>query len=151
MAMLASKSYPAGLGPQSSNMMAAPRRAATTPLPSSQNHAAMLEAEFGDLEPETVKKWDEDDVCHFLRRLKWGQYEDVFRKNNINGENLLELDKTLLQEMGVEKVGDRVRLWLTIKKLRTMVYANQARRQRVRCGDDDDDDDRLLFCFGLVC
>jgi mitogen-activated protein kinase kinase kinase len=33
--------------------------------------------------------------------------------------------------MGIDKVGDRVRLFLSIKKLRTKAYANQKKRNRV--------------------
>ncbi|SPQ22775.1 7da36181-aebf-4c87-9977-ef83ce8e5168 [Thermothielavioides terrestris] len=96
-----------------------------------QNYASPTESEFDDADgPDAVKNWDEDRVCEYLRSVKCGEYEKVFRKNHINGENLLEIDKEVLKEMGVEKVGDRVRLFLAIKKLRTKTYANQKRRHR---------------------
>ena len=41
------------------------------------------------------------------------------------------MDKEVLKEMGIDKVGDRVRLFLGIKKLRTQAYANQKKRNRV--------------------
>jgi mitogen-activated protein kinase kinase kinase len=41
------------------------------------------------------------------------------------------MDKEVLKEMGIDKVGDRVRLFLGIKKLRTKAYANQKKRNRV--------------------
>ena len=41
------------------------------------------------------------------------------------------MDKAVLQEMGIDKIGDRVRLFLSIKKLRTKAYANQKKRNRV--------------------
>lgn len=138
MAMLASKTFPATLGSQPSGMMmAAPqaayppaRRAPTIPT-ATQNYASPTESDFEDDGADSVKNWDEDRVCEYLRSVKCGEYEKLFRKNHINGENLLEIDKEVLKEMGIEKVGDRVRLFLSIKKLRTKTFANQRKRQRV--------------------
>ncbi|KAH8683194.1 kinase-like domain-containing protein [Tricladium varicosporioides] len=96
-----------------------------------QSFASPTESEFSDMEgPESAKNWGEDRVCDWLRSINCGDYEKLFRKNNINGENLLEMDKAVLQEMGIEKIGDRVRLFLGIKKLRTKAYANQKKRNR---------------------
>jgi mitogen-activated protein kinase kinase kinase len=97
---------------------------------SNQSFASPTESEFSDID-EAAKNWDEEQVCDWLRSVKCGEYEKLFRKNNINGENLLEMDKTVLQEIGIEKIGDRVRLFLNIKKLRTKAYANQKKRNRV--------------------
>lgn len=99
---------------------------------SAQNYASPTESEFSESDgPDSVKHWDEDRVCEYLRSVKCGDYEKIFRKNHINGENLLEMDKEVLKEMGIDKVGDRVRLFLCIKKLRTKTYANQKKRNRV--------------------
>ncbi|KAL2259163.1 hypothetical protein VTK26DRAFT_7249 [Humicola hyalothermophila] len=138
MAMLASKSFPTMLGSQTSGMMAPPpqptyqtaRRAPIIPMPT-QNYSSSAEQDYDDPDGvDSVKNWDEERVCEYLRSVNWGQYAEIFRKNCINGENLLELDKDLLQEMGVEKVGDRVRLYLCIKKLRAKRSSNESRRQR---------------------
>ena len=97
-----------------------------------QSHTSPTESDFADPdEMDSVKLWDEERVCDYLRSVKCGEYEQLFRKNHINGENLLEMDKEVLKEMGIEKVGDRVRLFLGIKKLRTKAYANQKKRNRV--------------------
>lgn len=139
MAMLASKSaFSAQLGSQSAIQVSTPqtayppsRRAPPIPAPS-QSYASPTESEFEGADgPGSVKNWDEDQVCEYLRSVKCGEYERIFRKNHINGENLLEMDKEVLKEMGIEKVGDRVRLFLSIKKLRTKTYANQKKRNRV--------------------
>ncbi|KAK8048300.1 hypothetical protein PG994_010030 [Apiospora phragmitis] len=93
--------------------------------------ASPTNSEFSDTDgPDAVKNWTEDQVCEYLRSVRCGEYEKLFRKNNINGENLLEMDKDVLKEMGIEKVGDRVRLFLGIKKLRTKAYANVKKRNR---------------------
>ena len=103
------------------------------PPSSGQRYASPTESDFSDPDgPDSVKNWDEDRVCEYLRSVKCGEYEKLFRKNHINGENLLEMDKEVLKEMGIDKVGDRVRLFLGIKKLRTKAYANQKKRKRVR-------------------
>lgn len=136
--MLASKSpFTPGLGsaglPTSVPQTALPTSRRTPVLPSStQNYGSPTESEFSESDgPDSVKNWDEERVCEYLRSVKCGEYEKLFRKNNINGENLLEMDKEVLKEMGIDKVGDRVRLFLGIKKLRTRAYANQKKRNRV--------------------
>ncbi|EMR72406.1 putative ste ste11 protein kinase protein [Eutypa lata UCREL1] len=113
------------------------RRAPALPL-QGQAYASPTDSEFSDIDgPDAVKNWSEDQVCEYLRSVKCGEYEKIFRKNNINGENLLEMDKEVLKEMGIEKVGDRVRLFLGIKKLRTKAYANQKKRNRDSFGGLD--------------
>lgn len=141
MAMLASKSpYAASLSSNQSTLVPSTatqspypplRRAATVPT-ANQPFQSPTESEFSEGDgPDSVKYWDEDRVCEYLRSVKCGDYEKLFRKNHINGENLLEMDKEVLKEMGIDKVGDRVRLFLGIKKLRTQAYANQKKRNRV--------------------
>jgi mitogen-activated protein kinase kinase kinase len=105
-------------------------------MAASQSFSSPTESEFSDLDgPESAKNWDEERVCDWLSSVNCGEYEKLFRKNNINGENLLEMDKAVLQEMGIDKIGDRVRLFLNIKKLRTKAYANQKKRNRASdCG-----------------
>jgi mitogen-activated protein kinase kinase kinase len=143
MAMLTQKATFAGsLGSGAASM--APSIQSTTMPPSrrapaaptgGQSFASPTESEFSDGDgPDLVKSWDEDKVCEYLRSVKCGEYERLFRKNHINGENLLEMDKEVLKEMGIEKVGDRVRLFLGIKKLRTRAYASQKKRTRVSRG-----------------
>ncbi|KND92417.1 Protein kinase byr2 [Tolypocladium ophioglossoides CBS 100239] len=139
MAMLASKSpFPptalssATLVPNSAPPSTLPTSRRMPPMAGGpQAYASPTESEFSDADgPDSAKNWDEDKVCDYLRGINCGEYETLFRKNHINGENLLELDKQVLQEMGIDKVGDRVRLFLGIKKLRTKAYANQKKRNR---------------------
>lgn len=141
MAMLASKNpIAAPLG--SARLMASTstsqtayspaRRAPGVQMATQQSFSSPTESEFSEDDgPDSVKNWDEDQVCEYLRSVKCGDYERLFRKHHINGENLLEMDKEVLKEIGIDKVGDRVRLFLSIKKLRTKAYANQKKRNRV--------------------
>ncbi|KAI9872512.1 MAG: ATP binding [Pleopsidium flavum] len=50
--------------------------------------------------------------------------------NNFNGDNLLECDQTVLKDMGVKKIGDRVRIFIAIKQLRTKALGNLKKRNR---------------------
>ncbi|KAI0180039.1 kinase-like domain-containing protein [Hypoxylon sp. FL1284] len=136
MAMLAPKSsFPASLASSSSTLGSSAQSAIMPPRRTPAVHAtgqafaSPTESEFSEGD-DAVKNWSEDQVCEYLRSVKCGEYEKIFRKNNVNGENLLEMDKEVLKEMGIDKVGDRVRLFLGIKKLRTKAYANQKRRNR---------------------
>ncbi|KAL3425371.1 ste/ste11 protein kinase [Phlyctema vagabunda] len=138
MAMLASKSpFPAPLAPGSSHSSSTQSTSAPSSrripamVTGSQSFASPTESEFSDVDSaDSAKNWDEERVCDWLSSVNCGQYDKIFRKNNINGENLLEMDKSVLQEMGIDKIGDRVRLFLNIKKLRTKAYANQKKRNR---------------------
>lgn len=158
--MLASKSmYPASLGQNSLNLSSSSIQTATSQssrrqpamMAASQTFSSPTESEFSDLDgPESAKNWDEDRVCDWLSSVNCREYEKLFRKNNINGENLLEMDKAVLQEMGIDKIGDRVRLFLNIKKLRTRAYANQKKRNRVRTFTFISIRTRQLICLGLI-
>ncbi|KAJ5833742.1 hypothetical protein N7474_002053 [Penicillium riverlandense] len=78
-------------------------------------------SEFSDGQDElaAVRAWDEKRVITWLHGIKCGQYEPIFKANNFTGDNLLECDQKILQEMGIKKVGDRVRIFVAIKQLRT--------------------------------
>lgn len=142
--MLASKQYPTPLG-SASNSSTLPQPTSGPPssglhrkpvggmAPNNQSFSSPTESQFSDGidEPDSARNWDEERVIDWLHTINCGNYEKLFRKNDINGENLLEMDKAVLQEMGIDKIGDRVRLFIGIKKLRTRAYANQKKRNRV--------------------
>ncbi|KAI9750575.1 MAG: TFIIH complex serine/threonine-protein kinase subunit kin28 [Chaenotheca gracillima] len=96
------------------------------------NFASPTESEFSEAldAPDSVKSWDERRVAEWLRSINCGQYEAVFRANHFNGENLLECDQVVLKELGIKKIGDRVRIFVAIKGLRNKAYANQRKRNR---------------------
>lgn len=50
--------------------------------------------------------------------------------NNVNGSNLIECDQVVLKEMGIKKIGDRVRIFVAIKQLRTRAVGNHKKRTR---------------------
>lgn len=77
------------------------------------------------------RSWDECKVVEWLRSIGCSKYESDFESNNITGEALLECDHSVLKELGIKKVGDRVRIFVAIKALRTRAYGNGKKRNRV--------------------
>ncbi|KAI9700348.1 MAG: ATP binding [Candelina mexicana] len=141
MAMLASKSpYPAlgissGHAPTAaSSQYSAGSSSNRIPamISSIQNVASPTESEFSEIYEgnESIRNWDEKDVADWLRSINCGQYVELFRANNFNGENLMECDQASLKDIGVKKVGDRVRLNVHIKQLRGKTYGKQRKRTR---------------------
>ncbi|KAI9818486.1 MAG: ATP binding [Pycnora praestabilis] len=139
MAMLASKSpYPAPLGLSSGQPLSTQystggsAHRGPTMISAIHNVASPTESEFSEVydDPDSVRNWDERQVAEWLRSVNCGQYVDLFRANNFNGENLLESDQATLKDMGIKKIGDRVRLSLGIKNLRNSAYGRQRKRNR---------------------
>ena len=117
MALLATKAtYPAaGMGQASS------RYAYPVHQPR-ENHffVSPTESEFSehyDSHP-SIKNWDEERVAEWLRTINCSQYVELFIVNNINGANLMELDRSHLRDMGIKKVGDQIRIASQVKKFR---------------------------------
>lgn len=82
----------------------------------------------------SVRSWDEERVAEWLRSISCAQYVTLFLKNNITGPNLMELDVPALKELGVTKVGDRIRISNQAKSMRTKEYKRISKRvtNRVR-------------------
>ncbi|KAF2724003.1 Pkinase-domain-containing protein [Polychaeton citri CBS 116435] len=81
---------------------------------------------------DSVRDWDENRVADWLRSINCAQYVELFRKNNINGENLMDIDQATLKEMGVKKIGDRVRIGSQAKVFRSSVYKRTSKRSSNR-------------------
>ncbi|EUC43236.1 hypothetical protein COCMIDRAFT_7335 [Bipolaris oryzae ATCC 44560] len=139
MAMLASKApYPApsvsGGAPQSSAQYNASlntyRTHASATRADQSMFASPTESEFSEIydAPDAIKHWDEDKVGDWLKRINCAQYVELFKLNHINGENLMEMDQTHLKDMGIKKVGDRVRIGSQAKQLRNKEYKKASRR-----------------------
>jgi hypothetical protein len=144
MTSLASRQpYPAALGsagmaPTATHYRVPP---SATTASSSANHnlfTSPTESEFSesyrDNAAESVQDWDESRVGDWLKSIGCGQYVDVFRRNNINGENLMDMDQQMLKEMGIKKIGDRVRIGAQAKVFRNNVYKKASKKSinRVR-------------------
>ncbi|KAL8639760.1 MAG: hypothetical protein Q9228_003243 [Teloschistes exilis] len=143
MTMLASKSsYPSSMGmgstqPSSSSSQYSSSLAnhRTPVIGTSHNgpFASPTESEFSDgydSSDTAVRSWDEKRVCEWLRSINCTQYEQLFKLNNVNGSNLIECDQLVLKEMGIKKIGDRVRIFVAIKQLRTKALGSNKKRMR---------------------
>ncbi|PSN69141.1 MAP kinase-like protein [Corynespora cassiicola Philippines] len=140
MAMLASKTpYPApSLGASSSSQSTSQYNSTMASYrsqnaPSRQEHsmfASPTESEFSEIydAPDAIRHWDEDKVGDWLKRINCAQYVELFKQNHINGENLMEMDQTHLKDMGIKKVGDRVRIGSQAKQLRNKEYKKASKR-----------------------
>jgi mitogen-activated protein kinase kinase kinase len=67
---------------------------------------------------DLVQQWDEATVGEWLKSVNCEKYRQLFEKNNINGDALLDCDQNILKEVGVTKVGDRIRIMVAVKALR---------------------------------
>ena len=140
MAMLASKSpYSSNIGNASHSSLrnfseSSQRTQHATALSALQDDlfSSPTESEFSDIYDglETVRAWDENKVATWLHSIRCGQYEPVFRANNFTGETLIECDQKILQEMGIKKIGDRVRINVAIKQLRNKSLLLKRTRNR---------------------
>jgi mitogen-activated protein kinase kinase kinase len=115
--------------------------AATYRMPQTREHhgffASPTESEFSehfDVAPTSVKAWDEHRVAEWLKSINCAQYIEIFITNNISGENLMELDRTTLRELGVKRVGDQIRIATQAKAFRNTEYGykSKASKNRVR-------------------
>lgn len=71
---------------------------------------------------QEVKSWNERRVADWLTTVQSSSYANVFVENHIDGDALLECDQTALKELGVTKVGDRIRILVAIKTLRSKCF-----------------------------
>ena len=90
------------------------------------------DSEFSDVYDglDSIRVWDEKKVGEWLQSIRCGQYEALFKANNFTGESLLECDQKILSEMGIKKIGDRVRINVAIKQLRNKSSLSRSRRNR---------------------
>ncbi|KAF1808812.1 MAP kinase-like protein [Eremomyces bilateralis CBS 781.70] len=137
MAMLASKSpYPAGHGgannfssSQASNL-GNYRVQASAVREQPGFFASPTESEFSELYDghDSVRHWDEERVGDWLQNLGLGNYAEAFRRHNISGEVLMEMETTALKDIGIKKVGDRVRISTQIKLFRNKEYHKASKK-----------------------
>jgi mitogen-activated protein kinase kinase kinase len=120
---------PPSAGPSSSHA------AAATGVFTSPTESEFSESYKDGAARESVADWDEARVGDWLRSIGCGSYVDLFRRNNINGENLMDMDQATLKEMGIKKIGDRVRIGAQAKVFRNNVYKRSSKRTINRVSD----------------
>ncbi|KAI0362201.1 Pkinase-domain-containing protein [Trametes cingulata] len=95
-----------------------------TPTSAHPNHA--LEPPPGVSYPDFLRSWTDAHVALWLSEIKCAHYAATFKANDIRGDVLLELDQMTLKEMGMNSVGDRVRILTGVKHLRQRCSASSA-------------------------
>ena len=65
-----------------------------------------------------LKSWGNDEIIDFLSIYNCAHHAGSFQKNDIDGKCILDLDTNNLKEMGVVKVGERIKIHNGIKDLR---------------------------------
>ena len=75
------------------------------------------------------RTWDKTKVKEWLESIKCGHYNGLFEQNHITGEILLECDQNSLKEMGIKKVGDRIRVNQSLKALREKTFLERSADQ----------------------
>ncbi|GAA94980.1 uncharacterized protein L969DRAFT_53176 [Mixia osmundae IAM 14324] len=65
-----------------------------------------------------VLSWGDKEVARWLEENKCGAHAQTFRNNDITGAVLLDVDQSALKELGVQSVGDRIKIVVAVKKLR---------------------------------
>lgn len=70
--------------------------------------------------------WGDTEVATFLGFYRCGQYAGAFARHHITGKVLLDLDMAALKEVGISKVGERVKLLSGIKDLRKRASASNS-------------------------
>lgn len=84
-------------------------RTATPPL---------LRAPVGHAFTSHVKSWGAPEIASFLSLYNCDTYTALFHNNDIDGKVLLDLDMASLKEIGISKIGDRVKLLGGVRDLR---------------------------------
>ncbi|XP_041051199.1 diacylglycerol kinase eta isoform X2 [Carcharodon carcharias] len=64
-----------------------------------------------------VERWGTDEVAVWLESLKLGEYKDIFARHDIQGSELLQLERRNLKDLGITKVGHMKRILHGIKDI----------------------------------
>uniref|UniRef100_A0A8U8CI49 Diacylglycerol kinase n=1 Tax=Geospiza parvula TaxID=87175 RepID=A0A8U8CI49_GEOPR len=67
--------------------------------------------------PGKVNKWGSEEVAAWLETLGLGEYRDIFVRHDIQGSELILLERRDLKDLGITKVGHMKRILQAIKEL----------------------------------
>ncbi|WVQ75733.1 hypothetical protein IAR50_005363 [Cryptococcus sp. DSM 104548] len=65
-----------------------------------------------------LERWGSNEVTAWLEHYKVGHYANEFQKNSLVGKTLLDIDVGIMKEIGMNRLGDRVKLAAALKELR---------------------------------
>lgn len=81
-----------------------------------------------------LRTWSDNEITQFLNVYSCGHHAPAFQRNDIDGKCLLDLDQNTLKEMGVTRVGERLKIYNGIKELRKRVAASMGSSSRTGSG-----------------
>ncbi|XP_037543003.1 diacylglycerol kinase eta [Nematolebias whitei] len=67
--------------------------------------------------PQSVERWGTEEVGIWLEQLSLGEYRDTFIRHDIQGSELLHLERRDLKDLGISKVGHMKRILQGTKEL----------------------------------
>lgn len=89
-------------------------------------HVSLTDGEKADEMPSKPENWTVDNVCQWINEIGLGQYEDIFRKHDIDGQELLTLNQDSLKNaIGVDSFGHRNKILRCRMKLLHHPYVQQ--------------------------
>lgn len=68
---------------------------------------------------QDISNWSTVEVGIWLESVQLGEYTEVFANNDIRGQELLNLTRRDLKEIGMTKVGHIKRILMAVKELNT--------------------------------
>ncbi|GBM29824.1 Diacylglycerol kinase delta [Araneus ventricosus] len=74
---------------------------------------------FGDLPVSSVLTWGTSEVALWLESIQMGEYKDNFISHDVQGPEMLHLERRDLKELGVTKVGHIKRILQAVKDIST--------------------------------
>lgn len=83
---------------------------------------------------DNIPYWTVDEVCAWLSSIGMSEYGSTFRKNDIQGSELMHLERSDIMDVGITKIGHVKRLQSAITDLRAQnqrARRAQARKKRV--------------------
>uniref|UniRef100_A0A8R1DF33 SAM domain-containing protein n=1 Tax=Caenorhabditis japonica TaxID=281687 RepID=A0A8R1DF33_CAEJA len=83
---------------------------------------------------DNIPYWTSDEVCAWLSSIGMSEYGSTFRKNDIQGSELMHLERSDIMDIGITKIGHVKRLQSAISDLRAhnlRARRAQARKKRV--------------------
>ncbi|CAI2350648.1 unnamed protein product [Caenorhabditis sp. 36 PRJEB53466] len=76
-------------------------------------------------ETKEIPYWTSDEVCAWLSSIGMSEYGSTFRKNDIQGSELMHLERSDILEIGINKIG-------YVKRLQSAILELKAHNQRAR-------------------
>jgi hypothetical protein len=71
-------------------------------------------------DPEVVKRWSEVEVAAWvacIAKSTLAQYSDSFMRNHITGVILMELGQHHLDQIGVDRISDQLKMWEIVEQM----------------------------------